>query len=202
MKSKQFLYQGKDKMESQRGENNKDVHWIDISDVHVFQQQYNRYFTQLKYFGMRYLTDEEVVSDLIQDLWLKIWERKENLINETTFKNYLFQGLYRNIIDYFKHDNVVKEYIRRENSEGMIIEREISYKIIEAEIYQIVNLIFEELPDSSRRVYAACLNGKSYKEISEDFSISINTVKKHINNANHYMRKRIKDFLLFILSFR
>lgn len=189
-------------MESQRGENNKDEHWIDISDVHVFQQQYNRYFAQLKYFGMHYLTDEEVVSDLIQDLWLKIWERKENLINETTFKNYLFQGLYRSIIDYFKHDNVVKEYIRRENSEEMIIEREISYKIIEAEIYQIVNLIFEELPDSSRRVYAACLNGKSYKEIAEDFSISINTVKKHINNANHYMRKRIKDLLLFILSFR
>jgi len=58
------------------------------------------------------------------------------------------------------------------------------------------------LPDASRRVYAACLNGKSYKEIAEEFNISINTVKKHINNANHYMRKRLKDFLLFILSFR
>ena len=74
--------------------NKETVHWINLADAHIFQQQYNLYFRQLKYFGMHYIADEEVVCDLIQDLWLKIWERKENRINEATFKQYLFQGLY------------------------------------------------------------------------------------------------------------
>lgn len=182
--------------------NKETVHWINLADAHIFQQQYNLYFRQLKYFGMHYIADEEVVCDLIQDLWLKIWERKENRINEATFKQYLFQGLYRSILDYIKHNNVVREYSQKLSSENAMTEPEISYKIIKAEIYQAVNQVFDDLPDASRRVYAACLNGKSYKEIAEEFNISINTVKKHINNANHYMRKRLKDFLLFILSFR
>lgn len=56
--------------------NKETVHWINLADAHIFQQQYNLYFRQLKYFGMHYIADEEVVCDLIQDLWLKIWERK------------------------------------------------------------------------------------------------------------------------------
>ena len=88
--------------------NKETVHWINLADAHIFQQQYNLYFRQLKYFGMHYIADEEVVCDLIQDLWLKIWERKENRINEATFKQYLFQGLYRSILDYIKHNNVLK----------------------------------------------------------------------------------------------
>ena len=39
----------------------------------------------------------------------------------------------------------------------------------------------------------------SQKEIAEEFSISVNTVKKHINNANHYMKKRLKNFWNFIV---
>lgn len=176
--------------------------WINLSDINVFQQQYKQNFRSLKYFGMQYLPNEEVVSDLIQDIWLKIWERRENHISEAAFKHYLFQSLYRSILNYIKHDKIVKEYSETTLNNGEVIEQEITYKIIESEIYQAVNQVFEELPASCRRVYAASLNGKSQKEIAEEFYISINTVKKHINNANHYMKKRLKDFLLFFLFFR
>ena len=176
--------------------------WINLSDINVFQQLYKQNFRSLKYFGMQYLPNEEVVSDLIQDIWLKIWERRESHISEAAFKHYLFQSLYRSILNYMKHDKIVKEYSEPTLNNGETVEQEITYKIIESEVYQAINRVFEELPASCRRVYAASLNGKSQKEIAEEFYISINTVKKHINNANHYMKRRLKDFLLFFLSFR
>lgn len=74
--------------------------------------------------------------------------------------------------------------------------------MIESELYQAINRVFDELSDSCRRVYAASLEGKSQKEIAEEFRISVNTVKKHINNANHYMKERLKRLLLFFLTFR
>ncbi len=58
-----------------------DTEYIDLTDIDVFQQQYNENFSRLKYFGLQYLPDEEAVLDIIQDLWLKIWERKETLIS-------------------------------------------------------------------------------------------------------------------------
>lgn len=175
--------------------------YIDLTDIDVFQQQYNENFRRLKYFGMQYLPDEDAVLDLIQDLWLKIWERKTVLISQSAFRSYLYQALYRSILNYLKHDAIVKEYAEKspDDIEEQEKAQEATHKIIEAEIYQALNKVFDELPSACRRVYAASLEGKSQKEIAEEFAISINTVKKHINNANHYMKDRLKDFWHFLL---
>lgn len=173
---------------------------FDLSDTGVFQKAYNDHYAQLKYFGLKYLPDEDVISDLIQDIWLKVWERKERYAGENAFKRYLMQSLYHAILNHMRHSKVIREYAEQKNPHEDI-EREISHTIIEAEIYAAVNQVFDELPEACRRVYAASLEGKSQKEIAEQFSISINTVKKHINNANHYMKRQMKRFLIFILSF-
>lgn len=175
--------------------------YIDLTDIDVFQQQYNENFRRLKYFGMQYLPDEDAVLDLIQDLWLKIWERKTVLISQSAFRSYLYQALYRSILNYLKHDAIVKEYAEKspDDIEEQEKAQEATHKIIEAEIYQALNKVFDELPSACRRVYTASLEGKSQKEIAEEFAISINTVKKHINNANHYMKDRLKDFWHFLL---
>lgn len=175
--------------------------YIDLTDINIFQKQYNENFRRLKYFGLQYLPDEDAVLDLIQDLWLKIWERRETRISQTAFQSYLYQSLYRSILNHIKHNDVVKGYADKVSTD--LEERqqeEASYHIIEAEIYQALNQVFEELPEQCRRVYAASLEGKSQKEISETFAISINTVKKHINKANHYMKDRLKDFWFFVLQ--
>lgn len=173
---------------------------FDLSDIRVFQEAYNDNYRQLKYFGLQYLPDEEIIADLIQDIWLKIWERKGQYAGEAAFKRYLMSSLYNAILNHVRHDKVKQEYAERKQlSEAT--EQEISHKIIEAEIYDAVNRVFDELPDACRRVYAASLEGKSQKEIAEQFCISVNTVKKHINNANHYMRKQMKRFLMLLLSF-
>ena len=59
--------------------------------------------------------------------------------------------------------------------------------------------IFDELPPACKEVYQLSLEGKKHEEIAKQLHISINTVKKYKNNANHYMRNRIKDFNLFLL---
>ena len=58
--------------------------------------------------------------------------------------------------------------------------------------------VFEELPDACRKVYLRSLEGKSHQEISEELNIAINTIKKHKNNANHYLRVRLEKLLCFI----
>lgn len=71
-------------------------------------------------------------------------------------------------------------------------------RMIQAEVYDMVNTAFDNLPDTCRKAYAASLAGKTQREIAEEFQITINTVKKHINNANHYLRKRMKHMFLVV----
>ena len=55
--------------------------------------------------------------------------------------------------------------------------------------------VFEELSPASREVYMKSLEGKSHKEIAEELNIAVNTIKKHKNNANHYLRSRLEKLI-------
>ena len=170
---------------------------VDLTDIRIFKQQYEANFRRLKYFGMQYIPDEEVVADLIQDVWLRIWERQEVFPNLVAFRAYLSQSLYHAILNHLKHARVETEYagqaVSREPQE-----EEVTIRMFKAEVYQMVNAAFDDLPTACRQVYAASLSGKTQREIAEEFHITINTVKKHINNANHQLRRRLKDALLAV----
>jgi len=173
---------------------------LDFSDINVLKRQYNASYRQLKFFGMRYLPDDEqAVEDLIQDVWLRIWERKDRYRSEISFRRYLSLSLHNTIMNHLKHDRVAQDYATSQHDTTTAVEDEVSLNIIKSEVYAALNSVFDELPDCCRRVYAANLEGKSQKEIAEMFNISINTVKKHINNANRFMRQRIKDFMTWLL---
>lgn len=181
-----FVYQQTAKVETDtdsRGER------IVLTNSKQFRRLYEKYYSQLKYFGMQYVSDEDIVSDVLQDLWLKLWERRETYTNETTFKVYLFRSFYNALMNYLKHQAVEQDFAAREMLTGEQLEESVGTRMIEAEVYQMVNDAFEELSDPCRRVYTASLEGKSQKEIAEQYDITVNTVKKHINNANHYLRK-------------
>ena len=71
--------------------------------------------------------------------------------------------------------------------------------IIESEVFQMIQTVFNELTPACKEVYQLSLQGKSHEEISRLLNISVNTVKKHKNNANHYMRQRLKHVLAFLV---
>ena len=141
--------------------NEIEVGLICLSERKKFKEVYEEYFTALKYFAMRYVKDEEVACDLLQDVFVKLWEKGDRFENET--------------------------------------EESFVHQMIEAEIYALINDIFEELPDACRNVYMKSLEGKSHKEIAEELHIAITTIKKHKTNANNYLRERLKGLLCFMI---
>lgn len=170
---------------------------IDLSDAKQFKAKYEEFFSALKYFACRYVEDEEVVCDLLQDLFVKLWERAEVFENELVFKVYLYRSVRNNCLSYIRDTRRQEARMacyEPEESEDAIVNR-----MIEAEVYALVNEIFEELPYASRQVYLKSLEGKSHKEIAEELNIAINTIKKHKNNANHYLRERLEKLLFFII---
>ena len=71
--------------------------------------------------------------------------------------------------------------------------------ILETELFELLLGVFNELPPACREVYRLSLEGKKHEEIAEILQITVNTVKKHKNNANHYMRERLKHILSLLV---
>ena len=167
--------------------NEIEVGLICLSERKKFKEVYEEYFTALKYFAMRYVKDEEVACDLLR-------EKGDRFENEMQLKTYLYRVVRNHCLTYIR-DTQRKEK-RMEGFEVEETEESFVHQMIEAEIYALINDIFEELPDACRNVYMKSLEGKSHKEIAEELHIAITTIKKHKTNANNYLRGRLKDLLL------
>lgn len=165
----------------------------------AFQYLYEKYAVMLRYFAARYVDDDNAVEDVIQSAFLNLWEKKKDLESEDAMKAYLYKIVRSLSVDVIRHRNMVLKHSERLEQER---EKEEFFleNIIEAEVFQMVQLVFQELSPAEQRVYQLSLQGKSHEEISTILNISVNTVKKHKNNANHYMRDRLKHLLCLLLS--
>ena len=156
--------------------NEIEVGLICLSERKKFKEVYEEYFTALKYFAMRYVKDEEVACDLLQDVFVKLWEKGDRFENEMQLKTYLYRVVRNHCLTY------IRDAQRKEKRmEGFEVEET------------------EELPDACRNVYMKSLEGKSHKEIAEELHIAITTIKKHKTNANNYLRERLKGLLCFMI---
>jgi len=170
---------------------------INLNNVDDFRRYYVRMFPELKYFTGKYIEDEETVGDMIQDLWLDLWEQKIVFSGESSLKAYLYRTLHNEALNYLRTQ--MREQARYQAmadwDEG---EPDILNRMIEAELYAMLNETFSRLSPVCKKVYIESLKGKSQKEIAESLNISVNTVKKHINNANHYMKEQLEKLLMLI----
>ena len=109
-------------------------------------------------------------------------------------KAYLYKAVRNDCLNLMRHQQVEDKYARRVVTEGEDSESFLD-RILESEIFQTLSDVFNELPPACKEVYQMSLDGKSHEEIAQTLNISVNTVKKHKNNANHYMRERLKNVL-------
>ena len=170
--------------------------WRQDSDK-AFRYLYDKYASTLRYFSAKYVDDDATIEDVVQDAFPNLWEKRNEFKTESTIKAYLYK-----IVRSFSVDTIRRRNIANRYAEKIVLEKEdqefFLENIVESEVFQMIQTVFNELSPSCREVYQLSLHGKSHEEISQLLDISINTVKKHKNNANHYMRERLKHVLSFL----
>ena len=166
-----------------------------------FRYLYEKYMVALRYFARKYIHYQIIISDITQDAFVRLWEKMSQFKDENEVKAFLYKVVQNACIDLIRHQEVAQKYIQHVISENTE-EQSFLDNILETEVFQALRSVFNELSPACREVYLLSLQGKSHEEISQQLDITINTVKKHKNNANHYMRERLKYLLQIILAAR
>lgn len=168
-------------------------------DEQAFRVLYDRYAIGLRYFAAGYVNDDTEIEDMVQDAFVALWEKRADFQEEQSIKAYLYQAVRNDCLNLKRHRKVQERYAEQVTQAGEEGESFLD-RMLESEIYTALLEVFEELPAACKKVYRMSLEGMSHEEIAERLHITINTVKKHKNNANHYMKERLKHVLsLFIL---
>jgi RNA polymerase sigma-19 factor, ECF subfamily len=175
-------------------------------DKSAFGELYHRYKHKL-YSNLRKLVkSESEAEELLQQLFVKIWENRLSLDADKVFKAYLFRIAENLVYDFFR------KVTRDKNMEArlMTIATE-NYSHIEESIYSkereaIINRAVAALPPQRRHIFTLCkLEGKTYEEVSIELGISTSTVNDHIVKGTRSVREYLflsKEFaLLFLAAF-
>ena len=183
------------------------VERLQKGDIEAFDLIYEKYSQKLFAFGLKYLKSKVESEELVQSVFLKLWENYKYLKKETSFKSYLFTITYNDICKIFRKRNYHQIFFNNalyENSQSSSeIEEGIDYQSVLERVEQIVNT----LPKRQKEVFLKSRKeGKSSKEIAGEVGLSPGTVDNYISESLKFIRRKLNNeslpvILLFSLFF-
>jgi len=174
---------------------------IQTGDVEAFDLLYEKYSGKLYSFGLKYLRSADEAEELVQSVFLKLWENHKHLDKNLSFKSYLFTIAYNDICKLFRKRNFLQKFISDtlyENSgSSSQTEEGIEFQSVLNRVRQIVN----KLPERQRVIFCKSkLEGKPTKEIAEELQLSPGTVDNYISETLRFIRNRLcKEDLALLL---
>ncbi len=178
------------------------VERLQKGDVEAFDLIYEKYSGKLYAFGLKYLRSPGETEELVQTVFLKVWENYKNLKKESSFKSFLFTIAYNDICKLFRKRNYLQKFISDtlyENSQSSSeTEDGIDYQFVLERVQQIV----EKLPEKQKNIFLKSRKeGKSTKEIAEEVGLSPGTVDNYISESLKFIRSRLRSENLSVLLF-
>lgn len=181
----------------------KSVQALKNGDVTAFDQLFRKYSERLFLFSKKYLKSDEEAHEVVQEVFLYIWEKRAELKPENSFNAYVFTIAYNRIKKHFNRkvlENKFKDeqlYLFLDASGDL--DREIDYKFLLEKVETIIN----ELPERRREIFRKRkYEGLPIKQIAADLNISPNTVENQLAAAQKQIQAELaKEKIAGLLFF-
>jgi len=171
-------------------------------DMLAFDRVYELYSHKLFLFVFRILKNDDEAEDIVQEVFVKIWESRDKLTDYKLLNSYIFTIAYNNSIDLIRKRINNSKYLERLKKSSVIHETPSIIGEVEFnELSSRVEKLIANLPVRQKEVYLLHREkGLTYPEIAEQLGITKNTVENHMAKALIYLRQNIdKSFLVNML---
>ena len=169
---------------------------IYVQDFAALETLFKRFYKPLRAYAFRFVNDKDLSEDIVQDVFLYVWENREKLYVSDGFHSYLFQSAYTRCLDYFKknlsiekyhshtYEKYLEDYQNLLKGDDSVIE-ELSVK----EFYRHLYELLEHLPAQRREVFILTyIKGLTAKEVAEQTRMPQRTVESHLYLALRFLK--------------
>jgi RNA polymerase sigma-70 factor (ECF subfamily) len=180
---------------------------ISSDDRNAFEEMFKTYYGDLCKFCLRYVREETMAEEIVQEVFINIWERRTSLSISTSIKAYLYTAVKNRSFNYLKLQ-LPKEQLKVDlDSVGFIDTDNREDEIIMEELRSHISDAINSLPQKCMIIFNLSRNsGLTYKEIAEELDISIKTVENQIGLALKKLRTHLnpiwdKIMIIFMMFF-
>jgi len=182
--------------------NQKDfIKHLKKGDDFAYSHLLDLHYKELCDYATSLARDDFKSEDIVQNVIVRMWNKREKLNTDISIKNYLYKSVYNEFIDQYRKDLSVS-ILERKYIEGIdyFIENEGDSKA--RRLMEIVTKEIKQLPKKCKETFLLSKkSGLSYKEIADFQNLSVNTVENQMTKALSILRKKLKNNMKFLLFF-
>ena len=170
-------------------------------DISAFDQIYRHYSKKLFHFTFDLVKIKSEAEEIVQEVFLKLWQNRTKLREYTSFETFLFRIAYNTTISVLRKRAQEKRYIEYIKALSLVESgKNQNYAFELDELINTVNEIINQLPERQKDVFILSREqGLAYKEIAQELGISINTVENHMVRALKFIKTKLSDCSIFCL---
>ena len=163
-------------------------------DEQAFKVLFQKYYSSLCLFARQFFSDREMAEETVQDMFVKIWEKRELLNIESSVKHYLFRSVRNHCLNQIQHEKIKQQYASKViESAHQEIDQDQYY--LEVDLLQRIEKSIDSLPPKRQEIFRLSREqGLKYKEIADTLNISVKTVEAQMGLALKYLRDELKDY--------
>lgn len=172
-------------------------------DLKVFETVFKENYPSLCRTARRYLIDKSAAEEVVQEMFLKMWEKRDSLVITSSLPAYLNKAVCNHAINYLKYEKKTlrfQDYVGFETEESQLVAAD--DVMAHNDLEKKVSILMKALPEKRRMIFEMSrFEGLKNAQIAQQLGISLKTVEYHMAAALDFLRKKLADYLPVIISF-
>jgi RNA polymerase sigma-70 factor (ECF subfamily) len=172
---------------------------INSSQYQLFQEAFRQYYQPLCQYAFTLVKEPHACEDIVQEIFLRVWEKKQDLIGTEALRFYLYTAVRNNCLTHL--EKIKKTVVTGlTGDEAMTPEETVPEKNPGTDFNGLVATALERLPPKCREVFVMSRLGRlTYQQVADTLGISVKTVENQMGKALKIMRAFVKENQLFIV---
>ncbi|MCU4154707.1 RNA polymerase sigma-70 factor [Carboxylicivirga sp. A043] len=171
-----------------------------IDETKAFEGLYLKYGRKLLEFAGHYMPSKDDAEEVVQKVFIKLWQKRHELKHNESVKGYIFTIAYNEIRKAFikqkRENELIQSYYLEHDQNGSEASEEIDYAMLARKVDAIV----EEMPKKRKMVYLLCKKeGLTVNEVAAHLQLSEKTVKNQLTAAYRQIREQLQGGLALLL---
>ncbi len=176
------------------------IQFTNTGNPAMFEGVFKAHFKNLHAYACGILKDDVTAEEMVQNVFYKLWERKEHISVEQSVTAYLYRAVHNECLNFLKHTKVKAAY--QAHAAHTYQAQETTDPATQRELQQKIDVAINELPEQCRTIFQLSrFEGLKYRAIANELGISVKTVENQMGKALRVLRSKLLDYLpvLFLL---
>lgn len=161
-----------------------------------FETIFKTFYKGLHQYAFTLIKNESAAEGIVQQVFLKLWEKKDELLIDVSVKSYLYKSVYNHCLNFIKHQQVKLVHEKYVTKQPLSLAEGAEGKVLGKELQSHIQAALNELPPQCGAIFRMSrFEGLKYQEIADQLGISVKTVEAQMGKALRLLRVKLSEYL-------